>query len=238
MSSLRQIEANRLNSRNSTGPRSAEGKAASSMNALKSGIDAQANIIRGEDAADLQALAGLYHQDCQPATAQEWFCVDILIRNHWQLRRMERADAELWEYQLEGRSRDMPAVTSVAPTIPAPQPSPASSAARTTSSALPSWPARNCASSRPNAAPIHPRNPLKQKQLPPKLASFLKPWGRRPRLRRTPWSGPPNLLIRNSFTRKLASFRNLPRRHPTNPVFSNPPTCGHVEDSHKRVKNV
>ena len=108
MSSLRQIEANRLNSRNSTGPRSAEGKAASSMNALKSGIDAQANIIRGENAADLQALAGLYHQECQPATAQEWFCVDILIRNHWQLRRLEHVDAELWEYQLEGRSRDMP----------------------------------------------------------------------------------------------------------------------------------
>ena len=49
MSSLRQIEANRLNSQKSTGPRSAEGKAAASMNALKSGIDAQSNIIRGEN---------------------------------------------------------------------------------------------------------------------------------------------------------------------------------------------
>src|ERR1039457_6229806 len=105
MSSLRQIEANRLNSQKSTGPRSAEGKAASSMNALKSGIDAQSNIIRGENAADLQALADFYYQECRPSTAQERFCVDILIRNDWQLRRLERVDAQLWAYQMEGVGR-------------------------------------------------------------------------------------------------------------------------------------
>ncbi|MGD0870915.1 MAG: hypothetical protein ABSB88_15270 [Bryobacteraceae bacterium] len=108
MSSLRQVEANRLNSQKSTGPRSPEGKTASSMNALKSGIDAQSNIIRGENAADLQALTGLYYQECHPSTAQEQFYVDILIRNDWQLRRLERVDAQLWEYQLEGRLRDLP----------------------------------------------------------------------------------------------------------------------------------
>jgi hypothetical protein len=40
-----QIKANRLNARKSTGPKSPEGKAASSLNALKSGIDAWSHII-------------------------------------------------------------------------------------------------------------------------------------------------------------------------------------------------
>jgi len=51
MASQKQTEANRLNAQKSTGPRGApsgpEGKAASSMNALKSGIDAKSQIILG-----------------------------------------------------------------------------------------------------------------------------------------------------------------------------------------------
>jgi hypothetical protein len=46
------------------------------------------------------------------------------------------------------------------------------------------------------------------------LASFLNPWGRRPRLRRTPWSGLPNLPLnppdRHPLTRKLALFLQSP----------------------------
>jgi hypothetical protein len=54
MASQKQTEANRLNAQKSTGPRGApsgpEGKAASSMNALKSGIDAKSQIIRAASA--------------------------------------------------------------------------------------------------------------------------------------------------------------------------------------------
>ena len=50
MASQKQTEANRLNAQKSTGPRSPEGKAASSMNALKSGIDAKSQIIRAASA--------------------------------------------------------------------------------------------------------------------------------------------------------------------------------------------
>ena len=51
MASIRQIEANRFNAKKSTGPRTAEGKSRSRMNALKSGIDAQAETIPTEDPA-------------------------------------------------------------------------------------------------------------------------------------------------------------------------------------------
>jgi hypothetical protein len=97
MATLKQIEANRLNAKKSTGPRSAERKAASSMNALKSGIDAQSQIIRGEDPASLEALAAEYTGRFQPATPEERFYVDTLVRDDWQLRRLARADAQIWE---------------------------------------------------------------------------------------------------------------------------------------------
>jgi hypothetical protein len=51
MASIKQIEANRSNARNGTGPRTAEGKARSSRNALTQGLTAQEIVIPGEDVA-------------------------------------------------------------------------------------------------------------------------------------------------------------------------------------------
>jgi hypothetical protein len=99
MATIKQIQANRLNSQKSTGPRSAEGKAASSQNALKSGIDSQSQIIRGEDPAALDALAAQYLLDHQPQSASERALVDILIDSEWTLRRLRKTEAHLWEYQ-------------------------------------------------------------------------------------------------------------------------------------------
>src|ERR1051326_7398281 len=62
-----QINANRLNALKSTGPPSPEGKARSSLNALKSGIDAWSHIIPGEDPAELEALTAAFHNHYQPA---------------------------------------------------------------------------------------------------------------------------------------------------------------------------
>jgi len=104
MSTIRQIQANRLNAQKSTGPRSVEGKAAVRMNALKSGIDAQSAIIRGENPADLETLTNEYLAAHSPVTPQERFYVDILIRCDWHMRRLTRADAQLWEYRFQDYS--------------------------------------------------------------------------------------------------------------------------------------
>ena len=100
MSSLRQIEANRRNSQSSTGPRSPEGKATSRLNALKSGIHAQSQIIPGEDAGELESLARGYHEQFQPATPLQCFLVDALIHADWQLRRLHRVEAQVWTHQI------------------------------------------------------------------------------------------------------------------------------------------
>src|SRR5437660_102855 len=101
MSSLHQIEANRHNSQKRTGPRSIAGKSFSSMNALKSGIDAKSEIIRGEDPKDLDALKTSYYESLQPTRPEEAVFVDALVSADWLLRRLRKTEAETWERAFE-----------------------------------------------------------------------------------------------------------------------------------------
>jgi hypothetical protein len=108
MATLSQIEANRRNAQHSTGPRTPEGKAASSMNAFKTGIDAESSVIPGEDAAALAALAERFYHDCQPQTEIESLLVDNIIRAAWRLRRFDRIDAEILIYIMEDTNYPSP----------------------------------------------------------------------------------------------------------------------------------
>jgi hypothetical protein len=101
MATIQQIEANRLNAQKSTGPRSVEGKAVSCFNAIKTGIDAKSQIVRGEDPADLQALTAEYQQRWQPATPEQRLLVDTLIDCEWLLRRFRKAEAQLWQCKMQ-----------------------------------------------------------------------------------------------------------------------------------------
>jgi hypothetical protein len=100
MATEKQIEANRRNAAKSTGPRSAEGKAASRMNALKSGVYAEAEIVAGEDPAALETMTAEYIQRFHPTTPEQRHYVDTLIRDDWRLRRLARAESQLWEYTM------------------------------------------------------------------------------------------------------------------------------------------
>src|SRR5258708_1951743 len=96
-----QINANRRNAQKSTGPTSPEGKARSSLNALKSGIDAWSHIIPGEDPAELEALTAAFHQHYQPSDPIQLSLVDTLVSTEWIQRRLRRIEAQLWNYQVE-----------------------------------------------------------------------------------------------------------------------------------------
>ena len=98
MATEKQIAANRRNAAKSTGPRSPEGKARSSMNALKSGVDAEAEIIPGENPAALAELTNQYLRRWRPTTPEQRCYVDTLIRNDWVLSRLARAESDLWQY--------------------------------------------------------------------------------------------------------------------------------------------
>ena len=116
MSSQAQIDANRLNSQKSTGPTSPEGKAASSLNALKSGIHANSHIIRGEDPAELEALTAAFLLQFQPADPNQLALVDTLIAAEWTQRRLRRIEAELWNERHESRDPTHAALSTTPPT--------------------------------------------------------------------------------------------------------------------------
>jgi hypothetical protein len=101
MATIQQIEANRLNAQKSTGPRSVEGKAVSCFNAIKTGIDAKSQIVRGEDPAELQTLTAEYQERWQPATPEQRLLVDTLIDCEWLLRRFRKAEAQLWQCKMQ-----------------------------------------------------------------------------------------------------------------------------------------
>jgi len=101
MPSQKQLPANRLNAKESTGPSSDEGKARSSMNALKTGIDAKTQLIRGETWTDLQELIGEYYDRFLPITPDQRLLVDTLIDCDWLLRRFRAIETQLYERILD-----------------------------------------------------------------------------------------------------------------------------------------
>ena len=112
MPSQKQIEANRLNSQKSTGPRSVTGRAAVRFNALKTGIHAQSQVIPGEDPAALAALAAEYHDRYQPATPEVRALVDTLITAEWMQRRFRTLEAQLFQVSLNCVFREQKGLTA------------------------------------------------------------------------------------------------------------------------------
>ena len=98
MATLNQIDANRLNSQRLRGPVTPEDTSKSPR--LKTAINAQSQVIPGEDPAELETLAAEYHNQFRPATALARFLVDALVSADWQLRRLRRVEAELWTHQI------------------------------------------------------------------------------------------------------------------------------------------
>src|SRR5579885_2590287 len=97
MATEAQFEANRRNSQASTGPRTAEGKEKVRFNALKSGIDAASQLIPGEDPEVFKAYAADFTASCNPADQREQELVDQMIDDSWRLRRLRKAETQLWD---------------------------------------------------------------------------------------------------------------------------------------------
>jgi len=99
MASAKQIEANRSNALNGTGPRTAEGKARSSRNALTHGLTAQEIVIPGEGVAAYRSFERQLIDDLQPRGACELDLVERLAATYWRLRRIPRFEAALMAWR-------------------------------------------------------------------------------------------------------------------------------------------
>jgi hypothetical protein len=83
-------EINRANAQHSTGPRTSEGKLASSRNSLKHGLASAQLIIPGEDPAAFDALLSALLEEHQPANATEDLLVQEIAQSYWLTQRAIR----------------------------------------------------------------------------------------------------------------------------------------------------
>jgi hypothetical protein len=97
MASDARIAANRANAEKSTGPRSEDGKAASSRNALKHGMTARSYIVFDEDWDDFLAFHEKLRQDYEPRGAAEEEIVERIVMAAWCLRRCWRIEAAMMD---------------------------------------------------------------------------------------------------------------------------------------------
>jgi len=106
MSSLRQIEANRLNALKSTGPTSQAGKAASSMNAFKTGLHARSLVLPSEKVAELKQLIDEYYSTNPPKSPEARAFLDDVILCEWTIRRLSAAENQAWQSIVHNKYSD------------------------------------------------------------------------------------------------------------------------------------
>ena len=95
MSTEKQKKANRENAKKSTGPRTDEGKARSSKNAIKHGLLARDAVMAGEDPAEYDRCFQELEENLFPKNAIEFCLVRQIADSEWRLRRIERLEAGL-----------------------------------------------------------------------------------------------------------------------------------------------
>ena len=96
MSTNAQIAANQLNASLSTGPRTQEGKSASSQNAQKHGLTCAYPVIRSEDErTQFETLTAKFEYEVRPSGQSEMVIFKQLILAAWNIDRCHRLEVDL-----------------------------------------------------------------------------------------------------------------------------------------------
>ncbi len=99
MTTQKQIETNRRNSRRSTGPKTRTGKAASKMNAMKHGLLAEQVVVRGENPVEFAGVLESLIDEFQPQGPLEEQLVERVAACMWRLRRLYRVEAGILTHE-------------------------------------------------------------------------------------------------------------------------------------------
>jgi hypothetical protein len=95
--SLAKQRANQRNAQKSTGPRTAEGKATASRNAITHGVFCQDLLLPNEDPLALKSLREGVVRRMQPRDAVEAELVEEYLSCSWRLKRLRRAELSAYE---------------------------------------------------------------------------------------------------------------------------------------------
>ena len=109
MSSQARIDANRRNAQKSTGPRTPEGKARSSQNALRHGLASISHhrFLAAEDRTAFERILAGYVRIYQPAHADEVDLLTDAVFCKWRQQRAWSAEAQLIEMAVALNQRDL-----------------------------------------------------------------------------------------------------------------------------------
>ena len=102
MASQAQILANRENAKRSSGPKTSEGKEASSRNSMRHGLTGTQIVIPGEDAAAYEELREGMHSSYSPESEAERVLTDQIAANAWRLLRAQRVETAFLAKLTEG----------------------------------------------------------------------------------------------------------------------------------------
>ena len=91
-----QIQANRENSRKSTGPKTDETKAISSLNSRTHGFSAVDPVLPTENRDEFNALLEDYKTEWEPETPHQEFLLREMTGARWKLNRLERMEVEMF----------------------------------------------------------------------------------------------------------------------------------------------
>ena len=108
MSTKAQIKANQQNAQKSTGPQTAEGKAAVSQNAVKHGLFAE-SVINGENPADYELYHDQFLAELAPVGMVESMLAGRFVSLSWRLQRAERIQNQAIDVMI---ARDEPSPLS------------------------------------------------------------------------------------------------------------------------------
>ena len=101
MTTEAQFIANRQNAQESTGPRTAEGKAAVSQNALKHGLFAVQDVTIAENQAEFDLLRDEMLAELAPVGVMESMLAARIVSLSWRLKRAERMQNEAIDVKIE-----------------------------------------------------------------------------------------------------------------------------------------
>ncbi len=94
--SERKLLANRINAQFSTGSSSPEGRATSSLNAVKTGLTGRTVLLPSDDAAEYERHIHAIEAELRPGSAVERELVQSIADTFWRLRRISGLEAAIF----------------------------------------------------------------------------------------------------------------------------------------------
>ncbi|MBV8552520.1 MAG: hypothetical protein JOY54_14565 [Acidobacteriaceae bacterium] len=90
------LAANRANAQLSTGPKTSEGKATSSLNAVKTALTGRTVLLPGDDAGEYADHIARYEEDLEPVGPRECALVQSIADTFWRLQRIPALEMAIY----------------------------------------------------------------------------------------------------------------------------------------------